>query len=392
MVERQSDYEFIDYRPEFKDQALQLLSEMWGDDMELKDRYFDWKFLKNPYADKMWGKLALHDGQVVGVRNMFPMCWHIGPLKRDIFTLGCSDAFVHPDHRRRGLLNTMTLMILEDMVDSPYKYSTTLYPVVASNAAYQKLGWKSVGLRETGLRLRPNRAVPQSKFRSIAGNIPYLRPTYRKLRSMLSSSSESTGGALTEKVQTFSVFDTNTAVNNPIGANISISQAPDADVMADLIKEIGNESLIQHVRDRKYFSWRYQNPRATYRFLYAGSEKLSGYMVLQCKVHATNGIVNVVDWVAKDLHTCELLLQTAIDLGDFMAITVWSETLPEGIKHLLKDNGFHFEMTDDSQIRLPRLLFRPVLPESVDADWEIDGLNMLDLRNWNLQAIDADGS
>ena len=62
----------------------------------------------------------------------------------------------------------------------------------------------------------------------------------------------------------------------------------------------------------------------------------------------------------------------------------------------LNDNGFQFsensETADDLESGLPRLLFRSILADTADTGWEIDGLNMLDLRNWNLHAIDADGS
>ena len=100
-------YQFINYQPGYKTQILHLLSALWGEDLKLNSAYFDWKYLKNPYADKVRINLALYDEKVVGIRGYYAMCWRVGLLKKGMLCLGDADAVVHPDHRRQGLLNSM---------------------------------------------------------------------------------------------------------------------------------------------------------------------------------------------------------------------------------------------------------------------------------------------
>lgn len=387
-----TDYEFINYQPKFKPQILRLLSGLWGDDLEQNSAYFDWKYPENPYVDKVRMNLALHDEKVVGVRGFYAMCWQVGLSDKRILCLGDADAVVHPDHRRRGLLGSMTDSALENLADSPYEYIVTLSANKITSAFNLHLGWQNAGFVQTAIRNNVQGTAPQSGLRNFARNIPVLPSMYRRLRS----GSDSAPPETTEANSTFQTFENNaSAPGGSSGANISVDRMPEPGKMANLMEQIGDDSRIQHVRDQAYFAWRYQNPRSAYRFISWSSNQLEGYMVLRVPFSATDGSVTIVDWAAKGKQVYAELLQAAIELGDFYAINIWSETLSEDVKQLLSDNNFEFfEYSEDEESSYfpPQLLVRPIRDAELTAEWQFDGLDMLDINNWNLQAIDSDGS
>ena len=44
-------YEIIRYRPEFRDQVIELQKHLWSGDTAFNSAYFRWKYETNPYAD-----------------------------------------------------------------------------------------------------------------------------------------------------------------------------------------------------------------------------------------------------------------------------------------------------------------------------------------------------
>jgi hypothetical protein len=46
--------------------------------------------------------------------------------------------------------------------------------------------------------------------------------------------------------------------------------------MADLVRRLGHDGRLRHVRDERYLAWRYRNPLYEYRFLVRESDRLEG--------------------------------------------------------------------------------------------------------------------
>ena len=85
--------------------------------------------------------------------------------------------------------------------------------------------------------------------------------------------------------------------------------------MAELVERLGHDGRIRHVRDREYFAWRFLNPRASYRFLYAQSARLEGYLVLAAQPGRPDWGVRLVDWEAVDDRVRRALLVAAFQKG-----------------------------------------------------------------------------
>ena len=66
--------------------------------------------------------------------------------------------------------------------------------------------------------------------------------------------------------------------------------------MADLVGHLGTEPRLRGRRDERFLAWRYRNPLVEYRFVYAGDDRLDGYLVLAShRSAASDGPVHIVD-------------------------------------------------------------------------------------------------
>ena len=71
------DYEIVGYRPEFREQILQLQQHLWGPDVDINSAYLKWKYEENPYLDTTLIYLALCKEKVVGMRGFYGAKWEV---------------------------------------------------------------------------------------------------------------------------------------------------------------------------------------------------------------------------------------------------------------------------------------------------------------------------
>ena len=166
---------------------------------------------------------------------------------------------------------------------------------------------------------------------------------------------------------------------------ISVSHSPPSEAMSELIARLPWDGRIRHVRDARYFDWRFRNPHHEYRFLFAGGERLDGYLVLHRYV--TDGYdlehVNIVDWEATDEHVRAALLEAALRRGQFARVHTWTASRSDSTRSLLEKNGFETHVG----VRRQGLLVRRVGEESDDPPWRLDSRDPLDIENWDLRML-----
>jgi hypothetical protein len=154
--------------------------------------------------------------------------------------------------------------------------------------------------------------------------------------------------------------------------------------MADLVSRLDYDGRIRHVRDEAYFTWKFENPKSTYRFVYAGGNRLDGYLVLSANFGDT--WVSIVDWQATDHQVLEQMLRAAYQWGSFGAAYTWHTTLPSEHIGVLQSVGFasSAEFTQhDGRILVKRLHPDGLAPDS----WQIRGRALLSSDNWDLRMI-----
>jgi hypothetical protein len=388
-----NDYEVVRYSPEFKQEIIELLAPMWGEDLGLTTSYFEWKHSQNPYVDEPIFYLCLYEGRVIGVRACFGARWQLDQPGKYVNCLADADAIVHPDHRRQGLLTKMTVAALEDLRESEFEYVITLSANRYSSAANVKMGWRNIGYLDTAYRYsskEPDTRKSQNPIRNSLRRVPAVPAVYRRVRGYFNPEPAPSN----QQLHPFYTLDKNYVLKaGQKFEHLSIEDYPRPGEMVDLISRSGEHNRIQHIRDLEFFSWRYQNPLSSYRFLFWKGTRLEGYLVLQSPIHKP-GVVTIVDWEASTQQVRERLLRAAIELGSFFQLSIWSISLNDENKKLLQQTGFEFKEPsgdDDKDGDLPHVLIRSVRTGWVQGE-QMSGNNYLqDLSNWDLRAIYADG-
>lgn len=370
------DYTIVRYRPEHRNQILMLQTHLWGPNLKTNDEYLEWKYFRNPYNTEPLIYVALCENEVAGMRGYYGTCWEVAG--EDIlynWLYGC-DSVVHPNHRRRGLLSKLIAASTEDLANSGYGYSISLSAHIFTSSALMKFGWLRVVALQEIHRIGTSRTT-------FLGNI-YAK-LCKRLKIYLASP---------EKSDPFHSFDKNAKQGRRKKMHrISIENVPRIEDMAELISRTSREGRIQHVRDRDFFSWRFQNPLCLYRFLYWGNDRLEGYLVLQApKTSKKVGIV-IVDFEATNMTVLSDLIATSIDWCEDDNLMTWAATLSRDEKLILQQHGFDAPEkpeTSTDGAYFPSVMARPIHPDILETEWKLGNHRLLDITNWNLRPIFSD--
>lgn len=385
MLSAQLDgYEIMPYEPRFREQLLALQAHLWGHDSARNASYLDWKYVRNPYISAPVLYVAMRGGEIVGTRGMASSYWEAGLPANRFACLADADAVVHPDHRRRGLLEAMTAQSLEDFANSSYEYIITLSARRSTAANNLKLGWKSTGF-VTVARRRPV-GGRLSAVRRLARRLPFLAAAYRRLRSPSRPAAMASPGN-----HPFDMLDRNGAAASSARRHICLETAARPEAMAALVERLGHDGRIRHVRDDQYFAWRYANPRAHYRFLFWADPQLQGYLVLHTSMAPGAAVVvTIVDWEAASPEVRADVLDAALGWGRFAQVMAWAGGLDGAT--LLRQRGFEILAADDATgyDLCPGLLVRALRPGTLAADWHMGGRNLVNLDDWDLRPVYSD--
>lgn len=350
-------YEIVRYSPEYADQVIDLQTRLWSPDVAVNRAYFEWKYLRNPYVAPPMAHLVLSGGRVVGMRGMFGARWEAGPAP-DVFTVPCAGDFVVlPEHRSAALAMRVIAASADDLATLSGEYVFNLTAGAATHLASSLTGWRSIGPIQTATRL-DTPADPEDA-------LPFASLDRRHAAATASH-------------------------------GVVLEDGPRPAAMAALIRRLGHDGRIRHVRDAPYLAWRYASPLSRYRFLYSGTPAVDGYLVLRAPAHGWQGQAEIVDWEAATDEVRRRLLAAAVEWGGFPALTIWCATLPAGSIALLQAHGFRLSRPDRATPRTlvgahPTVLVRPVRNEALPAaDWALGGRRLLDIESWDLRMIYQD--
>ncbi len=373
-------YEIVPYEPKLKEQVVDLQTNLWSPSRALNTAYFEWKHERNPYVTAPLVYLAMHDGRVVGMRGFFGVEWEAGLPPQRFPGLYADDLVIAPAHRNQGLVHRIMATALKDLASRGHRYLFNLTAGPVTFVSSLSMGWRSAGSMQPMCWL-PWSVELRRRVGRIVRRIPLASDNMDRLRSRWSARrSPSVADMDRERLRRFSR-------SFPC---ISLEQTPRCAGMADLVERIGRRGRIQHVRDRRYFEWRFQNPLSRYRFLYWDKAGLDGYLVLQeyTSEFAEQGVLNVADWEGSDATVQAGLLRAAKRCAGQRRLDAWSATLPPEKRAVLAANGFTLVRHAGSIAQqCPALLVRPVRDEDVRGEWLLAGRGLLDLENWDVRML-----
>ncbi|WP_338729844.1 GNAT family N-acetyltransferase [Haladaptatus sp. DJG-WS-42] len=89
------------------------------------EEWFTWKYEQNPYAERVPIIVAEKDGEIGAVRPFIPLSLRVADTAVPVIQL--ADLVVHPDHRRQGLMTTLSRWLKTTCWDdyaSTFTYAT----------------------------------------------------------------------------------------------------------------------------------------------------------------------------------------------------------------------------------------------------------------------------
>lgn len=369
-------YEIVPYRRDLKAQILKLQTHLWSPSLALNAAYFEWKYERNPYRKDPLIFVAMHDGNVVGMRGFFGVRWEGGTPIQRFTSLYADDMVIAPEHRKRGIVTQLMTSAFEYLADQAYDYVFNLSAGDITLLSSLSMGWRSAGWAHP-MRCRSLRATLESGVLRRLNGAPLLSLGLSRL---------------TRSPHSLEALDLKRANGllrrTPL---IAVEDTARCAAMADLVDRLGSSGRIRHVRDAEYFDWRFQNPLSRYRFLYWGGDRLEGYLVLQeyTSAYANHEVLNIVDWEASDPAIQIQLLKAAFaTYAKSRKLTIWSATLPAAIVNLLKKRGFQsLSPSKEHEVSPPAILVRPISPRAAERNWTLADRPLLNLANWDLRML-----
>jgi hypothetical protein len=379
-------YEIVKYRPEHRKQLLELQTHLWGTDLALNAAYLKWKYERNPYIDAPYIHVVLHEGRVVATRGGYVTRWQVGDPPQRLNWMAGADTVIAPEHRGGGLYEKMTRAVLDDMAADGYTHTLTLTSAPIAFWGTTKMGWRCPGAYRV-LRRETGRGRLARIRGGLARRWPALGGLWQDRRDASWDVSMGPFAALdgADGRRGDSALD-----------SICVEQTPRPEAMAALVERVGSDGRIRHVRDKAFFSWRFEDPFRAFRFLYWDDGELQGYLILSTRHPALRPTeIAIVDWEAANTQIKNELLRTAIDWGGFDSLTIWSATLPEETRALLRDAGFEHvrprlrDRTGRLEPNWPGFLIRPTMIDVDDDNWTVGGRDLLNISNWEMRQVYA---
>lgn len=367
-------YEVLRYRPAHKSQVAKLQVHLWSSDPRRASQYLEWKYEENPYAKEPVIYLAYQGSDLVGMRGFYQSKWEIGTPLETHSILVADDAVIVPSHRNRSLSTLIMRAAFEDLAKSGHEYVLNLSGSPVTVVSSLAMGWKSAGplepiSLETGLNLaRQGRRL----LKRTAFGRKYAESSLLRSRA---------------KRDPFNQLDRLSSRQKSGSISIGCEARPDA--MAELVSRLGHDGRIRHVRDREFFAWRFRNPLSIYRFLYCGTSRLDGYLVLKCQ-HPTTpnpSKVRVVDLEGTSAAVRAALLDAAIDLGRFQELYAWAATLPAETRNHLSGRGFKPTDLESRARGCPCVLVKAVSPQRGAGKWTLGNRRLTDLADWDMRML-----
>lgn len=334
-------YQIRNYATDDREQVAHLLRRLWSYDVEQNSAYLAWRYEHNPYLKNSLA-VAERDGRIVAVRGGYGMNWHIGGTTELIPCLG--DTVVDRAHEGHALVQKLSRRLFAELAGAGARYVVNQSPGKLVEKISLRTGWRRVG--------------------------------DRKLTRYLDSDTKSGD---------FQALD-DKAPGTEASSGLRIVVRPDPpDDLLELLDKRKHNAPVGHEIDREYIRWRFNNPFSTYRWICAYNETLTGFMLIaRNAVARMKNRFRMLDLWATDSTIQAALLRRALDTGEFPNLYLWWNRVPRHVAQVLID--YEFTATPD-ELRNPTVLIRSITP---DTDFTHNGINLLDMRNWDARMVHSD--
>lgn len=369
-----------------------LLELLWSPDSGLNERHLAWKYEKNPYPGSVV-YVARAGERIVAMRGFFG-ARYVTADGIETPRVQCSgDLVIAPDFRSRGVVTQIMARALDDLASRDVGFLLSFSANPAVRLGSLAAGWGTTQPAQVFRRPDPSR----SSRGAISRRLERLAsPYYQRLRSGAAAAlhsverSHGTAGAFVRDLTRWAPFESFDSITNRDGVVSTMEPRPAA--MADLLRRVETDGRIRQLRDDQYFQWRFGSPMNAYRFLFLGGSSLDAYLVLQARYHPMHGkAIRIADWAGVGREARGAVLSAAVAALPRGQINVWTSSLGDDEKALLRSKGFDEVTSASAGEYPPAVLCLPVTPPAPQRPWMFGGRDMLDIGNWNLRLLDSDG-
>ncbi len=367
--------EIVRYEPGLRERVVELQRHLWRGDAARNRRYLAWKYERNPYFAEPLMYVAMSGGRAVGMRGMIGSCWEAGPAA-ERFLVPCAEDFViAPEERTHGLFARIMRVAMDDLAARGHACAFSLSAGAVTLAGSLAGGWSGVAPMRPAVLEEPGSPVLE-KLRERLSRTPGL---WR-----LAEAGPLAHGSLGRR--SFARLARGARARPSSG--IVVSEAPPVAGMADLVRRLGHDGRLRHVRDEAYLSWRFDNPLQEYRFLSRGEAgRLEGFLVLQrSRLDASRG-VHIVDWESETLDVRARLFRAALAWGRFPRVSVWTTGLPDATRAIVAEAGLVVQEPVGLSRPGPWVLVRAIGPGRRTADLSLSDRRLLDPSHWDMRMI-----
>jgi GNAT superfamily N-acetyltransferase len=348
------DYELIPYRPELRDQVVDLQQHLWGPHRDLNDQYLGWKHEANPYLEEPLIHLALHEDRVVAMRGFMGALWEGRGIEPTLIPIA-GDLVVEPSHRAKGLVPKLMKSATSALADRGVRFMLNTSGSYYTHVSSLRLGWLDAG--PLGLWKYENDGED----------------------------------ATTAAADGFRLLDEMGPACLPHG--VDVWQRPPIREMVTLVERLPWDGRLRQQRDRRYLSWRFCNPRALYRVLTVGEGPIDGYLVLQKRLRRAQRVARIVDWEASSIESAASLLEAATRVPGIDRISMWVGSLDASRRSVSERLGFG-PGTGRQQPRRRRQRVNSLLvgPVAGDDSLSLGGQDPAMIDSWDLRMIFSDAA
>ena len=368
-------FRVVNYREEHKASVIDLAAQVWNIGKENCKQLFEWKYTFNPFIpSEKYMFVSVDNDRVVGFRGFFP----IKVLFNNV-SVNClcpCDAVVDRTHRRKGIFLAMTLHAIKiASVDPDISFFLNLSSNEKSTPGYLKLGWKEV---EYGTFL-----FSKTISGYLMGKVSE-RKIYKVCRPLIKIIDKlvfKRGNIAEEEffmVPASRQYDL-IITNKFLSQEINKIHQPSIDYGDEVLRS-------------EYLKWRLQNPVQDYVFgyLYDKYGKLVCYAIF---LKITVGKYFLLDWYPSSGDKLPLLLRAFFRKTHFSDVKAWSFSRGDNKIEILLKSGFYnprFLLKFNSSFRPQKIVVRPTDVNLSKESWYFNGCNILDGKNWRVNAMDSD--
>jgi GNAT superfamily N-acetyltransferase len=370
-----ADLEIVRYEPALRETVLDLQTHLWGQHRAANTAELAWKYFEGPYAGSSRIYVALRNDRAVAMRGFMGGRWEAGSAGQVFDLLSAGDLVIHPDHRGRGLFTELMQHAMADL-EGGCPYVLNLSAGSATRLGSLTMGWRDAGpipRLAGGARARRKAPRPGILARLFGRAALPVKDAFARLDARGRGAGSTLAGGIT----------------------VSDSARPEA--MARLVRRLGHDGRIRHVRDEAYFAWRFRHPRGRYRFLFKDGDDLEAYLVLHAKARSalapSNPVsaVTIVDCEPSGGPHASALLAAALAPRDLSRVRAWAAAFAADAVDTLAGHGLREASVKSFAGPFQSLLIRPATPHVPDRPWLLGGVDLLDLRRWDLRPLYSDG-